>query len=342
MLHRSATAAVLGLLLLQTSAASAVPVASQAGPITVTPAGGSIFSTNGIETCGPQTGVLGAAGASVTLNCPGAASYVIQLSPTSGQSALIGTITSTDPTTGGSRLLFKTGVGPLDISSVAMTGAQSALEYRTVGGVGGQTVTLTGYTSGSATVTITGSFNPQLIFTNNSSHSSDEAALRSARAWSISTGLQTVTAGQYMSVLLSNPSTSQYRSIIDERKVSCTSPTNALAPSWYSLRNPTTNLPTTALTVGNRKTGSAYPGSLTALINYSVTTFPDTATTAPLAGAGARTGGSVFDGGPGTVMTTLEPGQSIALTILSAGTGLTGTSNPGCAITVTGYDEAIN
>ena len=95
---------------------------------TVVQAPGTIFGTNAIQGCGPVTGTLAALNASLTLSCAGAAGYVISVTPTSGQSALIGTLASTDSTTGGNRLIFKTGVGELDVSSVPMTGNQTNVE----------------------------------------------------------------------------------------------------------------------------------------------------------------------------------------------------------------------
>ena len=131
------------------------------------------------------------------------------------------------------------------------------------------------------------------------------------------------------------------RAILTDRETSCDTATGTVALHWYSISNPTTNLPTTVATITNRKTGGAAP-VLTAAYNASVTTFPDTATSTPLASrvsGPVPTGGVI--GGPGVTMRTLEPGNSYALTILGAVSGVGG-ATPNCALTFVDYEEPVN
>ena len=323
---------------LQASHAQLAGVAPPSTPQQVTPAPGSIFPGNVIQSCGPVSATLGALGASLALPCAGAGSFIILIQPTGG-APLVGTFASTDSVTGGNRLLFKTGVGPMGVSAQPVNGTAGQLEYRTVGG-NGQTITLTSYTSGSALVTIYGSYNPQDIFIGGPVHTAEEDALRNGKAFSSSSGVQMVTAGQYMSMMLANPSNSGVRAIITKRTIACDNPTGQVAPKWYGLANPTLNLPATVTAISPRKTGGS-----TSLLNSTYTassaTFPDTTTSTPLASrvsALIPTGGG--PGGPGDVMRTLEPGQSTVLTILATANGL-GT-NPSCAIDTFWYEESVN
>lgn len=312
------------------------------GPLQVVPANG-VLPTNVIQTCGPVTAVLNSANsAPVSLACPGASGYIITVVTTPGQPAFVGTLNSTDNVTGGNRLLFKTGVGELDVSSVILTGTQGNLEFRTVGAPsGGQAISVGSYTSGSATVTIWGAYTPTVVFPNGAMHTSEEAALRNGKAFSAGTGNQTVAVGNYESILLSNPSTSGIRAIITQRQMTCDNPTGVVPAKWYSIPNPTTNLPTTAAPMSNRKTGGAN-SVLTITYNASATNYPDTATATPLANRVAGmvpTGGTV--GGPGQVMRTLEPGQSFAMTIQSVSNGGL-TAAPICGMTMVWYEESTN
>ena len=295
------------------------------------------------QTCAPVTGVLAAANATISLPCAGAANYDITITPTSGQPALVGTLTSVDPVNNnGPRLLFKAGVGALGTNTLALNGLQGGLEYRTDGasGVGAQAITLTSYTSGSATVTISASYNSTMVFVNGPILMAEEIALRAGRAFTASSGSQSLASGNYQSVVFTNPASNTMRAIITNRRISCDLATGSVAPKWYSLPNPTANLPATTAPTSNRRTG----GSTSAMgftYNSNGGTFPDTATSTPLA---SRTGGFVptggMAGGPGDVMRTVEPGQSTALTILGTGAGLA--TNPLCSIDVTWYEEPVN
>lgn len=170
----------------------------------------------------------------------------------------------------------------------------------------------------------------------------DETALRAGNAWSVSTGLQSTTAGTYLELFISNASSSTYRHIINIRTLGCDNPTGTVAAKWTTINNPTVNLPTTALTVGNRKTGAGNTIAMSAYIgtNVAAASLIDTSPSTP---AATRIGGMVptggVEGGPGEVMRTLEPGQSTAIAILSVSNGLTTT--PVCSITVAGNQESM-
>ena len=291
------------------------------------PAPGSITSTNAIQTCGPFTGTLANAGDSVSAPCPGATSYIVAM--TTGPSGMTGTVTSTDPTTGGGRLLFKTGVGELDTNTVTFTStAQTSTEYRTIGAGYGEKITLTAVTAGTSTVSILGTYGPTTVFPNSPVHTADEGALRAGRAFSASTGYQSLAAGQNLSLYISNPATNSLRLILSNRILSCDS---TISLSYFGIGNATVNLPTTAATVSNRKTGGST--SATSVLYGVAATRPDTSptTASPIGGILPALGSE-----PTLPLRTLEPGSSYSAWI-TAPAGLGTTAH--CTITFAWYEE---
>lgn len=333
---------------LTSATAQTTSLPATGSPVPVAPATGALFPTNVLQTCGPVTGTLSAVGNSVVMPdaCAGFGTYIITVTKAAGDAAFVGTFASTDAKTGGPRRLHKTGVGALQNSSEMLTGSQSALlEYRTCGGAGPQAITATAYTSGRATVTITGMVAPTACFVNGSVQSPEESALRANKAFSVFTGNQVVTAGQYMSMLFSNPAGSGVRAIITYRGLQCDNPTSVLASKWWGIRNATTNLPTTSLTPSNRGNSSSSGGvASTMAITYtaSATTYPDTS---PVTALTARPGGMIptggIAGGPLHRLRTVEAGQSTSLSLLAIAqpSGL-GTANPTCQIEMDWYEEA--
>ena len=331
-----------GVLCLMSSTALAQVCPQSGCNSTVTPAPGATFLTNGVQTCTPATGTIGALGQGVTLSCPGASSYNVIVTP-NASAPLIGTLSSSDPLSGAGRLIFKAGVGELDVNTVPMLGSTGTVEYRMTGSAdpGGLSLAASAYTSGSATVTIYASYNPEILFLGAPVHLADEAAVRAGRAYSTSTSLQALGNATYENLVLANPAGNNVRAIITLRETSCDIATGVVATHWYSVSNPTTNLPTTAAAITNRRTGGT-TSTLSATYNAGVATFPDTSPSTPLASRIAGpvpTGGIV--GGPGTTMRTLEPGNSTVLTIVGQATGIGG-ATPNCAITVAWYEEALN
>ena len=305
---------------------------TSSGPITTTPAPGAIQSTNAIQTCGPATGTITNVGDSVSLPCLGATSYIVVFTVNGTNAALSGTVVSTDTMTGAGRLFFKSGVNELDTNTVTMTGSTTGIiEYRTNGAGFGQKITLTAAVSGSATVTILGTYGPTTVLPNAPFHTSDEAAVRGGRAYSASTSYQSLTANQNLSLYISNPSTNNLRLIIPNRILSCDS---ATALSYFGLGNDTVNIPTTAVTPANRKTGGAVSATTVA---YGVaTTRPDTnpTTASPSGGIVPALGAE-----PSLPLRTLEPGTTYSMWI-SAPAGLGTTAH--CVITFAWYEEPIN
>lgn len=300
---------------------------------------GQAYST-GPQTCGPVTGTLTSVGDSVSLPCPGASGYVIQFTANGSAAALSGTISSTDSTTGGGRLLFKTGVAELDVPTVTMTGSSTGLvEYRSTGAGYGQKITLTAVTSGSATVTIIGNSAPATILPNAPFHTSDEAAMRAGRAFTASTGFQSTAVGSYLVQTLTNPAGSGVRDVIPpyDRIIGCNNPSSALLPNFASAVNVTSGAPTTALTVSKRgsQTGAAAQSTSTGGVQ---TALP--ATTPANANP---TGMPTFGGYAVPQERTLEPGNTYTIWIqgVAIPTGLASTT-PSCASIISWTEEAIN
>ena len=285
-------------------------------------------------------GALGATNASVVLPCPQASAYIIDITPTVG-SPLVGTLSSTDSSSGGGRILFKAGVGSLGIVSLPFTGVGgSTVEYRTVGGGNGQAITATALTSGSATVTIFGTAAPSIMFINGSVATTEEVAVRQGRGFSVSSGSQSVSPGQYENLLLSNPAGSTSRLLLTNRTVYCNTATGTATSLWYSLSDPTVGLPTGSMTPTNRKQGSG-ASVATATSTASTATLIDTSPTTPLTSriGGVVPTGGVPGGGPGTVMRTIEPGHSYDLSVFVP-TG-TFTAAQTCGVNFVWYEEPL-
>ena len=226
------------------------------GPYSISPAGvltllgtASLAPTTSFALV-PVTGTLAKAGDSVVCSAPGACDYLIQISGAS----LVGTFATSDPTTGGSRRLYKTGVGPLEISSETLDGTQPAsLEYRCKGGGDGLRVLLTNFVSGSATVKIWASYVPNMIFQNGPAHTTKEAAVRGGRGFKHSFAAA-VAAGNVLNYILSNPAGSGRNLFLDFRRFQQTS-ANVL--QFQQFINPT-QLTTgaTTLAIANRRNDS--------------------------------------------------------------------------------------
>ena len=296
-------------------------------------------SSASASTCGPVTATLTGAGQSVSLssaNCLGASNYLIQVVTPNAQSALIGTLTSSDATTGGTRRFVKTGVGSLETATDTLNGQQGSLEYRTVGGGYGQTITLSAYTSGQATVTILGLYNPTTVFINGSVDTRIDVAARQGRIYTATTGIQSVAAGNYLSLQFSIPSTANYRAFITSRVLDC-NVTGTTVLNYFGTSSPTVNLATTAATITNRGITGGVISS--AAVTYAMaTTHPDQSpsTTNPAGGfiqAGAETIlGNDF-------MRVVSPGQTFVNWIGGTGGGLSAASS--CYITYLWYEENL-
>jgi hypothetical protein len=317
--------------------AASPALAEMSGPsqVMTVPTPGTLQSTNTVQTCGPQTAVLGAAGDSVTLPCAGASNYLITFTTPSGQTPLIGVMNSTDSTTGGARRLVKTGIGPLEVATETLNGAQGAgatLEYRTVGGGYGQKISLSSYTSGQATVTIMAMYQPTTIFVNGAVHDEQDVALRNGRSFTASTGIQTVSAGNFLSMQFSMPAGANRRAFISLRALGC-----SMAAEFAGVSNPTANPATTPASITNRKTGGA---TSVATATYSMaSTHPDTAPAATSPAGGLISAyGTTYLGKD--YQRTVEPGTSFTNWIGGAGGGL-GTASR-CHITYLWSEEPIN
>lgn len=324
-----------------------------ANPLVIAPQGG-LLATNGVQGCGTNTtpvATLTSASSVASLTCAGAGSYEVRIIPTSGNS-LVGTLTSNDldnANAPSSRTLYKNGVGALEVASDTLTGGTVALTYRACGG-NNLTVGLSSYTSGSAAVYITASYAATLVCLNGSVDTREDRAVRNGKAYS-AFAQGTVTAGQYMSLFINNPTPAAgaigTRIIFSERDIACSNPTGASPPQGWALTgttaNPTSvNTPTTAATVAKRGGNNAGTPTAQAFMTISGANFPDNTTSVPLASRPtffAPTGGQ--RGGPENVKKLLDPGQSMVITVLATGTGLAN-ANPTCIVNMIWEEEAVN
>ena len=302
-------------------------------PVTA-PAGVAVNNLTSQLYCPPVTGTLTSVGDSVQSTCMGAPAYEVVLTP-NGATPLTGTIQASDPVSGVNRALFKAGVGELDVSNVPMFGTSATVSYRMVS-LNGAKVTLTAATSGSENVTIYASYAAVGTFLNNPIHTAEEGALRNGRAYTASTSVQAVGAGNNLSVVLTNPAGNNLRLILTARVLACDVATGNTAPQYYGISNPTVNLPSNTATITNRRTGGVASAST---VTYGVSTArPDTSpTTAQPVGGIVPTGGITFEI-PG--MRTVEPGTSFANWIGGKSTGLGAAMN--CSLNLQWYEETIN
>lgn len=258
------------------------------------------------QTIPPVTGSLAALNDAVAMVAMGAPGYEVLITPTPG-SPLVGTVQFYDPVSGSNRSLFKAGVGELDVGSVPMLGQTTPTWYRGVS-FNGFACRLTNYVSGSATVTIWGSYATSGTFQNNPVHSTEEGALRNGRAFTAASSTIAIPTGQNLSFVLSNPAGNNLRLILLNRTFTTdqTAASTAAPCKWFGISNPTVNLPATVATVTNRRTGGAVSAS-SALYGVSASR-PDTSPTLATPGGGfIPTGGNTFQLG---TLVTIEPGTS--------------------------------
>lgn len=316
-----------------------------------TPGATNLVASNQIF--GPYTGTLAKVGDSVVVPAiaNGCGTYFISIVTASGDTAFQGTFASSDSVTGGSKRLIKTGVGALQVASATLNGTQGNLEYRTTGGVGGQAITCTAWTAGRATVLIWGVAVSTAPFINGAVETTEGAALRASRAFTAAAMAQ-IAGGSLFNFLFVNATGSNTRAIFNQRRLATDNPSGQIAAKYYSLSNPTINLPTTAATARNRANFGPLSSAITCFSSTSTASatanngggFPDTSTSTPLAsriGGILPTGG--FFGGPEDIDAIVDPGSSVVYSILSVtNSGTLASTNPYLSFLVTWVEEPLN
>lgn len=266
--------------------------------------------------------------------CAGAAAVIFEL--TSNFTGTINSGNTSDVSTAivSPARLIRTGASPTGRSTIAGTGAAYNAQYRATAGGMAYVLSTSSDFVGTATVAIFGTAASTAPFINGSVQTPDEQALRGGRAYSLTTGVATVAAGNSLGLYITNPATSGQRVFLPHRLFTC-SRTDA---TFAGVGNPTRSdlLPSVANS-SNRGSGGASPvtarsGALSA------------ANLSTLTASGTAAAGNVLGGGQVDLVfeRTLEPGQAFAnyLTNTTGGGLASGTDMYAC-ITFVYYLEPI-
>ena len=306
--------------------------------------------------CPDVSGTLTNAGDVVPMTCRNASAYEVVVTP-NGATPLTGHLQFLDPVSNVNRAMFKAGVGELDVSAADLAGTPGQQSWRFVS-LNGIAVSLScpNGCSGSASVKIYASFASVGTFVNNPVHTSDEGALRAARAY-VASFTAPLNSGNYSSILFANPPGNLYRDIVKVRSVKCGIPTGAVPTLWYGIANPTVNVTgtvggatwTTAPARNRDNSGPLDTTQVTYLPNSTL--YPDQSPSVPLASrisdlipTGGEPGGPTGTTGPGTSETIVEPGSSLSMTIVGVtyNSGLGNTTVETCGIFILWYREVVN
>ncbi len=157
---------------------------------------------------GPVTGTLSAAGNTLTLECPGSTGANISVNGTWTGDVMVFGSTDAGGTVQGQRIAYKSGIGSSGVSTISGNGSLVQKEIPVLSG--GQRVVVKAQPNfvGSVGVTIIATPSPSVIGISGPVHTAEEEAIRNAHGFTFNTGIQTVTAGQYLNVIVKNPTNS--------------------------------------------------------------------------------------------------------------------------------------
>ena len=221
----------------------------------------------------------------------------------------------------GGRIAFRSGYGTTGTNCLNMTAANGNAEYRF--NMAGKSVRIiaTAYTSGSVAVVITASQQPAMVFINGPVLTEWEDDIFAGRCFAASTGIQSVTNGNYLNYVLTNPTGSGVNLIIYRRQYG--TDYTAAVLGYRSLRNvvaltsPTTVTPTSS----NGASVSAVGAFTWKMQSTRIDTSPTTA---------APGGGFMPDNGLEAdiqQISVVQPGQNFGSFIAGSGGGLATTAN---------------
>lgn len=200
-------------------------------------------------------GTLAAQGDTITLDVTGLASAMIHVSGNGVMTLKFGGTADADGTGPGGRRLFKSGTGPLGFSQFSLNGAIDS-EYRLTLGGRFLTISAPSWTSGAVSVVVSADTNPTSIFLQGPAQSTVEQAIRAGRAYSCSTSIQSIAAGNFLNFRVANPAGSGKNLVVFLRRFDSN---KVAAPclEYYGVSNPVTLSGTiNTLTPGNFKPAS--------------------------------------------------------------------------------------
>jgi len=157
---------------------------------------------------GPATGTLTAVGNVLTLNCPGSVGAVVSVNGTWTGDIVVYGSTDAPGLVQGLRIAYKSGIGSSGIATITGNGALIQKEIPVL--TGGQRITVQAQSNfvGSVALTIIATASPSVIGISGPVHTAEEEAIRNAHGFTFNTGIQLVGAGQYLNVIIKNPSNS--------------------------------------------------------------------------------------------------------------------------------------
>lgn len=260
-----------------------------------------------------QTGTIAANGDEVVLYAPNCGSATVTVEGEfEGEILSVGANALGGPE--GGRLLFQSGVGSIGTNVATGYGDEVSREYRILSG--GDYIIMRGqnWMSGSVDVRIHAQHSPNIVFVNGPVHDSFEEAQRAGRAYSVGTGVQSVTSTNFLQMRFENPSGSGRRYFITQRLFS-----NNRASGSTNLELgffPTYSTPLSGATTvpGN----NLRPGSPASSVDFEWV-VDNTSLGTPALGQILPVNGNQFKI---DVARIVEPGQSFAYQIGGAGGGL--------------------
>lgn len=157
---------------------------------------------------GPATGTIAGVGQSVSLLCPGSTGAFVTVNGTwTGDLRIFGTADAGGAVQGG-RIAYKSGIGSSGQGTITGTGSLVQKEFPVI--TGGSTIAIAAQPNfvGSVAVSIIATISSSVVGVSGPVHTAEEEAIRNARGYTFNTGIQTVAAGQYLNVIIKNPSAS--------------------------------------------------------------------------------------------------------------------------------------
>ena len=287
------------------------------------PVSGSVSVANLASVLGSSapkvvSATLNSASSRFLLDVTGLSSAMVHVQGSGVMTLKFGGTADLDGVGSGGRRLWKSGVGSLGTSTIAIDGSVTQVdsEYRVILGGSFLSIDVPSYTSGSVNVTVAADANSPISFIGGPVASTEMDALLGGRLYVASTGFQSVATNQYLNVVGMNPVGSGKLVILLARRFGLSA-----NGTYGGISNPTTaTFPATgptSVTPTNSRTGGV-AGVMTFRYNVATTRI-DSATpnTNPAGGFLQAYQDSTLQ-----FVRAVPPGQSFGNFIGGAGGGL--------------------
>lgn len=278
-------------------------------------------------------GTLSADGETVELYAPNAASATITITGT-----FSGRITATganrdDNITEGGRLLFQSGVGHTGRNYIEGDFTDYNKEFRIVAGAEKIIVRASNWVSGTATISIDANQAASTIFVNGPVHDAEQAAVRDFRAFTASTGAQSVIQNNSIAAVLKKTIDSGVNVHLVRRLFSNNRADSGESLEYFAVGNPSAILANVGTGINRRSLGAPSASAF----EWGV----DTTANLGQLGGFLGTGEILPRGAPYTrdFEVILAPGRGFGVIIQGAGNNVNNAVRVG--ITLEWYEEAI-